>query len=293
VPALAGESPGIVALRTLLREGLDVLSSWRPGALEGDGEAIHQMRVAVRRIRTTLVLFAPYENVIVRDRFNRELRRLGQAFGEARDWEVFLGKTLTEFAREQPARECVGALRQEAEPRMAGAQAKAELELKGDSLDRLAAVLNEWAGRQPEARGLGKQLAKPIKKLAPRLLDRLARKVQKRGRDLDGAPVERLHDLRKSVKKLRYASENLGPIYPPKRARKYLKASKKVQSALGGLNDTSTALRLLDRLGQEGRVELAPALGVMAEWCRRRQGRELRRLAPAWRKFSHAAPFWE
>src|SRR5206468_1395857 len=128
VPALNRESPGIVALRKLLREDLDVLSSWRSGALEGDGEAIHQMRVAVRRIRTTLVLFAPYENVIVRDRFNRELRRLGQAFGEARDWEVFLGKTLTEFAREQPARECVGALRQEAEPRMAGAQAKAELE---------------------------------------------------------------------------------------------------------------------------------------------------------------------
>src|SRR3989442_9555878 len=56
VPALTGESPGIVALRKLLREDLEVLSSWRPGALEGDGEAIHQMRVAVRRIRTTLVL---------------------------------------------------------------------------------------------------------------------------------------------------------------------------------------------------------------------------------------------
>ena len=206
---------------------------------------------------------------------------------------MFLGETLAEFAHERAARECVGTLRQEAEPRMAGARATAELELKGDSLDRLAAVLNEWAGREPEERGLGKELAKPIEKLAPGLLERLARKVRKRGRDLDKAPVERLHDLRKSVKKLRYASENLAPIYARKPAKKYLKASKKVQSALGSLNDALTALRLLDRLGQEGGVELAPALGIMADWCKRRQGRELRRLAPAWGKFSRVAPFWE
>jgi triphosphatase len=291
-PALTGESPGILALRKLLREDLDVLSSWRPAALEGDGEAIHQLRIAVRRIRTTLVLFAPYANPIVRNRFNRELRRLGQAFGEARDWDVFLGKTLPKFMHGQPAREWLGRLQREAEPRMAGARATAELELKGDSLDRLAEVLNEWAEAEPEERGLDRRLAKPMEKLAPRLLERLARKVQKRGRDLDEAPVERLHDLRKSVKKLRYASENLAPIYPRKRARKYLKASKKLQSALGSLNDTLTARRLLGRLGEEGSVELAPALGVMEEWCRRRQTRVRRRLAPAWKKFSRVAPFW-
>jgi len=59
----------------------------QPAALHGEeDEGIHQMRVAVRRLRSLLALFQPFLEPHTAGRFADELRRLGQVLGTARDW---------------------------------------------------------------------------------------------------------------------------------------------------------------------------------------------------------------
>src|SRR5262249_1281761 len=67
------------ALRRLGQQVLDHLIINQPATLRGDEqEGIHQMRIGVRRLRSLLVLFERHLEPHARDRFEEELRRLGQ-----------------------------------------------------------------------------------------------------------------------------------------------------------------------------------------------------------------------
>ena len=52
--------------------------------------------------------------------------------------------------------------------------------------------------------------------------------------------AEHRHELRKELKKLRYAVEFLAPLYPDKRIEPFLKRLKKLQDVFGELNDAAT-----------------------------------------------------
>ena len=52
--------------------------------------------------------------------------------------------------------------------------------------------------------------------------------------------VDQRHELRKELKKLRYAAEFLSPLFPAKRVDPFLKRLKKLQTVFGDLNDAAT-----------------------------------------------------
>jgi hypothetical protein len=84
--------------------------------------------------------------------------------------------------------------------------------------------------------------------LAPRLLDRMARKVRRRGRRLGHHSDAERHALRKSLKKLRYGVDYLRSLYPDEAVDGYLQRCKKLQKLLVETNDAVTAPGLADRL---------------------------------------------
>ena len=63
----------------------------------------------------------------------------------------------------------------------------------------------------------------------------------KRARGIRKLDAEALHELRKELKKLRYAADMLASIYPRKRVSAYLKALKALQDGFGSLNDAAMA----------------------------------------------------
>ncbi|MEO8714509.1 MAG: CYTH and CHAD domain-containing protein [Acetobacteraceae bacterium] len=63
-------------------------------AVRGHVEGVHQVRVAARRLRAAIALFKPLLEPDTAGPFNSELRRSGQVFGAARDWDVFVTETL-------------------------------------------------------------------------------------------------------------------------------------------------------------------------------------------------------
>src|SRR5439155_24338995 len=125
----------------------------------------------------------------------------------------------------------------------------------------------------------------------PKMLGRLAKKALKRSARSDVDEAESLHELRKSAKKLRYGIEYLHGLYGDE-DKAYHKRCDKLQKQLGHINDLETALRLGAELTQDGRMDLAPALGLMAHWSERRLGKLRKRVAGLRSKFEDERPFW-
>lgn len=277
------------AFQQILSTQLGHLLSNQAAALAGDAEGVHQMRVAIRRIRAALALFQPYLEPHAESLFRAALRRVGRVFGEARDWDVFCLQVVPSAL--QAPRDAVwrDVLLEPAAAARAAAYADFCREVRGPAFTGLVLGLAAWAA---EKRLLHGSAQKPIEDLCPDLLDRLARKVERRGRHIEHSDTER-HALRKSLKKLRYAIGFVRPLYRSNAIKSYLHDCKKLQQTLGDLNDTVAATGLANRLVGETRIDLAPAVGVLAEQLERRRNDALGDLAKRWKSFRDRPHFWE
>ena len=259
-------------------------------AARGDVEGIHRMRAAIRKMRTLFVLFAPYLEPVATARFNAELRDFGRVLGSGRDWDVFLTETLVEAGAEVGA-EGLDVLRTVAEARRADAHAAVKAAVEGPLPTDLLLGLTLWTAeggwlRKPGAAG------DRLRDLLPDLLDRLERKALKRGRRIGTLGTEDLHGLRKSLKKLRYACEDVASLYDRADVHRHIGAIKKVLQDLGHINDAAVTAERMDELTAAGGPELAaPGEALLAWNAKRRKGSE-RDLRRRWRKFRHADPFW-
>jgi CHAD domain-containing protein len=95
---------------------------------------------------------------------------------------------------------------------------------------------------------------------------------------------EERHQLRKRIKRLRYAAELVGSLWPQKTVQKFLRRLQKAQAPLGQLNDAVVALDLYRAVAQKdprawfavgwlaARKEslLAPCTKILADLATRR-----------------------
>jgi triphosphatase len=280
--------------RHIVASGLGHLLANQAAAGSGNVEGVHQMRVAIRRLRAALMLFEPHLEPHIAARFEAELRRIGQVFGAARDWDVFCTEILPSAVEDAESANWVELLRAPAEARCKQAHIQFNLELDAPSFTAFVLGMAAWVedGRR-HRRLLGeKELDTPLAQIAPGLLDRLARKVDKRGRHIERRSDIKLHALRKSHKKLRYAVEYLAPLYPHKAVKAYVRRCKDVQQSLGAINDAAAATRLAEGLAEGNRVDLAAALGVLAQHLERRRQKARRDLEENWSAFHGGERPW-
>ena len=278
--------------RRIVGAALAHLVANHPAAADGQAGGVHQMRIAVRRLRSTIALFRRHLDPGAVERSGAELRRLGRVLGAARDWDVFCGEVLPAAERDAP----------EARPRLlegpaaaerAGAHRRLAEELGGPAFTALVLGLAAWAEGGPEGAPVltGDHAGDRLADLAPGLLDRAARKARRRGRRIRRRSGEELHDLRKSLKELRYSVEFLSGLCGRKRARAYLEACKELQEELGAVNDAALAAEMAGRLAAvAARSTLAPAFGAVSEWGRERGTEHFRRLPRAWTRFKALPP---
>ena len=290
--ALDPEASGAAGLHVIVTGALGHLRANQPAAESGDVEGVHQIRVAVRRLRSALVLFQPHLEPHAAARFEAELRRVGRVFGEARDWDVFCTETLRRADADFDA-DVELLLARAAPPRDAGHR-RLRAELAGPAYQRLFEGLVEWVDRaQADLAAFGDgKLRRDLPRVAPELLDRLARKTRRRGRHLRARPLDELHALRKSLKKLRYGVDFMSGLYGHKRVHAYRHGCKALQEALGRVNDATAAIRLAETLDDGDRADLAPAVGALTQWAERGRTRALGELPPAWKQFRHANRPW-
>lgn len=245
-----------------------------------NSDAVHQARVALRRLRSAFWIFAP----ILRDgqfsHLREETRWLANSLGEARDVDVLLA----EFDRSDAMRAELEQMRQRAyaaaDEALASPRARA---LMLDLSQWLA--LGDWLARPETA----KSRAMKARDFASGALERLRRKVKREGRDLETMSDDLRHDLRKDAKKLRYAVEFFMSLYDDKRsqrrAKRFLAALAELQDSLGALNDLAMAQ---DRLES---MRLEEDLAEPAKAAKKKQ-ELLEEAAEAHDAFIDAKRFW-
>jgi CHAD domain-containing protein len=228
----------------LLRQRLSALSRTLIGARAGDMHAIHQARVATRRLREAVALMPSQSTA---RRLQRAARRLTRALGPVRELDVAL-QTLDELQREgdvpRPAVTCLRQL-MTAERRLL--QAEAVKIIDRGEFERLRQKLAEKERADAEK---GR-----VTSTTTRRESTAFRRVVRRGERLRGAMdnaagiylPDRLHAVRIAVKKLRYAIEVLQQM-SGSRASRARTPSKSLRSVNGQLAALKRAQELLGRM---------------------------------------------
>ena len=278
--------------RPIVGEILSHLLSNKSAALAGDAEGLHQIKVAITRLRSALRLFAPLLEPHAAVAFQSKLQRMGQIIGAARDWDVFCLEALPKALGEIEELGWNRLLRESADARRRAADAASAREVGGAAFTALMLGVSAWIESREERMDMlgNKGLKQSLSKISADLLDRMADKVDKRGRGVGPeTSAEKLHPLRKSLKKLRYSLEFLSSLYPRKATKRYLRPLKNLQKSLGIINDAAVALRLADELAQE-RVELTIAVAAIARTDPSRDARQ--KLAKEWAAYRRQERFW-
>ncbi len=297
-PSLTPESPLDEAIGALMHNCLNQFLGNLPALASGDGvEAVHQMRVAMRRLRSALGLFNRAFPCAEFQDLRAESKRIAAVLGEARDWDVFVetlrAGPLPHFADEPGFDRLLSA----AEAKAAAGRA-AVLDLVGDkTTTRFALVVERIAaGRGWRRSATGdrlRRLSEPVVGFAASSLDRLDRKVRRRGRHFRSLSSEKRHALRICLKDLRYAIEFFGGLFhPASAAEEYADKAKALQDLLGELNDAAIAQRLIKDLDRSASPDLSFVAGVAAGWCARASIGDTLSLAKAWRSLVKAERYW-
>jgi len=291
-PRLPSEADVAGAFRRIVEGCLGHLVSNQAAARAAVPEGVHQMRIALRRLRTAFVLFDTHLKSKAPQRFDAELQRLGRVLGEARDWDVFCGETLPAASEATPD-DTWATLPEGAEAERRAAYDRLQDELDGPAVTSLVLALAAESEKEPGASALLRKSArKPLLVQAPKMLDRVARKAVKRGRGLKQRSEYEVHALRKSLKKLRYSTEFLASLYGHGAVKAYVHHCKELQQGLGAANDASVAESLAEKLSKTDPARLQVPATALARWSHAHRGRARHRSVEAWRKFKRAKPFW-
>jgi triphosphatase len=251
-------------------------------------EAVHQLRVAARRLRSALSTFAPVVRDKDFDRVAAELRWLAGACDRARELDVLAAEVVEPaVGMEAPPAglaalgEAVAAARAQAWREVSETAASGRF--RSLMIDALAWVeTGDWLAN-PDA-------AAPARAFAAEALKTRRRKLLKRARHLEEADDAARHRVRIQAKKLRYAAEGFAGLFPEKAVRRFVDRLKAVQDALGALNDVATAEPLVAGLSLP--PDAAFAAGELVGLRIADKDRMAAEAARALARFARAERFW-
>jgi triphosphatase len=277
----------------VVRNCMAHLQTNEAGFLAGrDPEYLHQVRVALRRMRACFSLFKAVLPPPAFAPVMEQLRQQGAALGTARDWDVFVHEMLRALRAQRAGeagvlafeRRCVRL--QRAHLRAArGVVASAAWQRLWLELGRL---LMDGAWMHEHA-----TLALPVDSFAASVLQQRAAKLKKCGKDLQELDAAGRHRLRIAAKKLRYAAEFFAALYPKKRVRSYVQSLAGMQDVLGGLNDAATLLSLLPEATAGARTPDPRVAGMIEGWSAASTHLQLGALGQAWDQWQRQKPFWK
>ena len=231
----------------VIRKHLRRLGQCAPEALAGtDPESIHDMRTAVRRLRTTLLVLE--ETPVVRRKSLRALRRrlrdLADALGAVRDADVLLARLQDDISAHPDLAADVDALRRKVRSRQRRAHRRLVRRLHDPSFMRLLARLDGFVARQP-TKAIQRRMA--VRHFAGGAIWRRYETVLSYEALVGEAAPPVLHQLRIACKRLRYTLE----IFEPELGtgtQPLLQLLASVQNHLGALQDTVVALHAVQTL---------------------------------------------
>jgi len=240
-----------------LQEWLSDLSNAMPRVLaNSDSEAVHDLRVSIRRIRSLLRIVRNVYGRFHVDAIRSEFARVADATGALRDEEV-LAETLEALELDSATRVAIAPWFPRRAHRMKALRTKVVRLLQAGSLDppreHLLALM-----KLPCDPDYDKEVRKFARQV---VLDEQAH--VERSRQADVTNVAGMHAHRIAYKRLRYAIEAFYQVLPAE-LRAWREVSSKFQSVLGRVHDHDVAMEVFRKAGSLGPEPRAVVVAQLA-----------------------------
>lgn len=290
MPDFAKHSKLAEALQMLIWSCVQHFQANLRGAMSGvDAEYLHQIRVALRRLRVALRMANRVCPDAELNGLMKEVAGASAALGSIREWDVFVAQTVHPLCMQMPRHRGLQALRENGEQQRADCYTAFRSESRARELQglmlRFAIWMNSAYWQQFEA------ISAPD--FAGRYLDKLHQRFSHAEKQIQKFDAANLHALRILSKKLRYSAEFFSAWYDAKSSQKFLVALGHIQEVLGQINDIAVAHRLIDEL--TNRVELQgheEALGLAKGWIAHDLSQQFVVLQKVMRRFDKQKKFW-
>ena len=274
------------AFRIVASRDLNDLTANHRATCAGDPDALHQMRIALTRLRTGIAFFSPMVAGPQRTRLREELKWLNAHLGVVRDLDVAIGWLKATGKRyPQPAFRSWSRERAESQQHLTRVLHSARYRAMVKSISRWI-ERGSWSTRKEMQ--AAKERACPVSEYSARKLTRWREKLIRRSRGLRKLGAKKRHRLRLLNKKLTYAIESVADLVSGgeiSRQQATLKALRKAQKSLGQLNDDARFRSLAAALGQGGVRDSQAFLG------RKRERHLISTAVAAYEKLAELRPF--
>lgn len=282
------------AFKKIAWECIQHLQSNQDVVLHGtDVEGVHQMRVALRRLRSAFVLIrkvlGPEKSVTLL----AELSWFGDVLGKARDLDVFVTQTLpvvmTQFGNH------IGLQQLHSKALTTQAEAYADLRavLSSQRYNALLLTLAAWLENERWHDGSHNTQRTRALNIAKTTLTKFHKKLRQTGESHLNLSAEERHATRIAVKKLRYASEFFASFYSSTKSKSFIRKLTQLQDQLGILNDVTITESLLRQfIGSHPKGALNEALHIFTGWNACNAMNSVVVMDKVWRKFISQKPFW-
>jgi CHAD domain-containing protein len=262
-PVHAGQSPA-QAFRSVAAACMRQFQLNELGAGSDDPEFIHQMRVALRRLRSALRIFQPRLPATLVATAVPQIRALADTLGCARDRDVLVQEILAPVRSAYPGDARIKALCVLAEKGRRAARNKAREALANTEHTRFLLSFSAMLEALPPA-----ATGEPIEVFAARRVAKLHKKLHALAQEAQNLEIEPLHALRIGGKRLRYATDFFAPFYRAKSVKATHAGLARLQDMLGTLTDLASARILLTRYAGNDPA-LAEAVALVGDWHRAR-----------------------
>jgi CHAD domain-containing protein len=273
------------AFQRIARDCVARITARHSSACAGDAEAVHQIRVAITRLRAAVSFFAPMTVDAEWLRLKKEIAWLNVSLGAARDTDVVVEYSSRKRYRAW-AHIMIG---QNLDARQTRDHRRLVRCLRSPRFQRLIDDLSGWIRRGPWVvhweQAAHRKPAQPLTASCKHALDRWHKRLVRKGRHLATMDASRRHRLRIRAKRLRYMLEvltDIVPIYGRGEVRPIHRPAKRLQRTLGDLRD-------LERFSRSGPPpEAAEPSGHRPPGFRRQNKKLLEAAVVAYRSLKQA-----
>ncbi|RQS55238.1 CHAD domain-containing protein [Burkholderia sp. Bp8984] len=229
----------------------DIAAQWlgnEGGVLDRDDpEFVHQMRVALRRLRTLMRFFPRFADEQWKDTFGADLRWVASLLGTVRDWDVFSTESLPALiAADGGSADWDGTL-DAARVQATAARVELRQALHSARYARLTLGWLEWLSALALPPAAGDDDTPSLRRHATKRVRRLFGHLYA-SPSLTSLETAARHQVRIDAKRLRYALEFFASLASRRTRNETVKTLARVQSVLGEANDTIVALHHLEQL---------------------------------------------
>jgi inorganic triphosphatase YgiF len=286
------------ALQRIGRRCLTHVLSNQQAVLAGDPEGIHQMRVAVRRLRSALLALKRHLQDKHYHWASEELRWLARSLAPVRTLDSF-ASLVSAVTHALPAcsdfEHLIDAMERQRDAALEHVKQAIVSERYSASMVRLLRWFAASGWRDQEISEHAVVLLAPIVDVAPDLIDRNLRKACKRSKNFEELTAAQRHRLRITLKRLHDVVEFLGSLFSKARIRTFVRRLKSLQDDLGYTNDVRVAYDLVDQIGDTTNQDVRAinrAGGIVLGWHERVLAERHPKIRKRIRRFRRLEPFW-